>query len=109
VPGTGVPEGVTNAQNAADLSLANRIAAARCDRAHDCSDVGKGRIYVSRRLCMDEVRGSLANKVNGYDCPRGVDSNAVDRCLSAINVLECGKEGALASVSDCRPDVLCLR
>lgn len=107
--GTGVPAGVTNAQNQADLGIADQLAAARCDRAVACNDIGDGHMYVSRTLCMDQVRGNLGNAVNSYTCPRGVDRGAVDRCLVAISEAECGKPSAVRDTPECKVEALCLR
>ena len=109
-PGTGVPEGVANAQNTADLRIANRLATARCERAQACNDIGAGKTFVSRDLCMQEVRGRIANDLTSYSCPHGVDSSAVDRCATAIDGESCGhSRDNLAHVSDCKTDALCLK
>jgi Family of unknown function (DUF6184) len=108
--GTGVPEGVTNAQNTADLRIAGRLADARCERAMACNDVGAGKTYVSRELCMQQVRGNIANDLTGYSCPHGLDNGAVDRCAAAIDGEACGSSReSVSHMTECKTDVLCLR
>lgn len=108
--GTGIPEGVTNAQNTADLRIADRLATARCERAKSCNDIGAGKKYISRDLCMQEVRGNIANDLTGYNCPHGLDNSAVDRCAAAIDSEACGgSRESLSHMSECKTDVLCLK
>lgn len=109
-PGTAVPEGVTNAQNAADQRVVDRLASSRCDRAQACNDIGNGKLYLSRELCLEQIRGNSANDVTGYTCPHGVDQRALDRCVAAIDVAPCGKSTAkLSDVSGCKTDALCMK
>jgi hypothetical protein len=109
-PGTAVPEGVTNAQDQADLQLVDRIATARCNRAQACNDIGNGKMYLSRQLCQEQIRGNSANDVTGYNCPHGVDKVALDRCMQAIDVSPCGKSTEkLSDIAECKTDALCLK
>jgi len=109
-PGTAVPAGVTNAQNLADQEVVDRIARARCKRAVACNDVGDGKLYLSRELCTEQIRGNSANDMTGYNCPHGVDQGALDRCMAAIDVAPCGKTTEkLADIAECKSDVLCMK
>jgi hypothetical protein len=101
--------GVTSAQTA-DSAIVSKLAAARCDREQTCDDVGAGKKYVSRDVCMDQMRGSLANDLNAYDCPRGIDESQLDRCMTAIRSEECSHPlDTLSRMEKCRTGALCMK
>jgi hypothetical protein len=101
--------GVTNAQNA-DSAIVGKLAAARCDREQSCNNVGAGAKFVSRDVCMDDMRGSLANDLNTYNCPRGIDEGQLDRCMTAIRNEECGHPlDTITRMDKCRTGTLCLK
>jgi Family of unknown function (DUF6184) len=107
VPGTS--PGVTNAQMA-DSAVVGRLATARCDREQTCNNVGAGQKYVSRENCMDQMRGSLANDLNAYECPRGIDEERLDRCMAAIRNEECGHPlDTIGRMDKCRTGSLCMK
>lgn len=109
-PGTAVPEGVTNAQNVADQQVVDRLATSRCNRAQTCNDIGNGKPYLSQQLCLQQIRGNSSNEMTGYNCPRGVDQRALERCLTAIDVVPCGKSTQkLSDIAECKTNVLCMR
>ncbi len=109
-PGTGVPEGVANTQNAADLEIAGRLATSRCERALACNDIGAGKAFVSRNLCMQEVRGNTANDLTSYKCPHGLNSDGVDRCRAAVDGESCGhSRDSLSHLAECKTEALCLK
>jgi hypothetical protein len=65
---------------------------------------------VSRGVCTDQVRGSIANDLNAYDCPRGIDSEALDRCMAAIKSEECSHPfDTLTRYDKCRTGALCMK
>jgi hypothetical protein len=104
-PGTGV----TNAQRV-DSSVANRLAEARCDREQTCNNVGAGQKYTSRAVCIDQMRGSLANDLNAYECPRGIDDAQLHECMTAIRTEECGHPfDTLSRMEKCRTGALCMK
>lgn len=110
VPGTEPPTGVTNSQNAADQHVVDRLASARCHHEATCNNVGPGRKYVSWESCTDQLRGSTANDLNAYACPRGIDRGALDRCITSIGAEDCGFSlGNLARQNDCRAGALCMK
>ena len=108
------PLGATNPQprsNYADASVVDRLSSARCDREQFCSNVGDGRKYASRRVCMDQLHGTVANDLNSYQCPRGIDGTAVQECLSAIASEECGAHPveAITRMEKCRTGAMCMK
>ncbi len=103
------PAGVANRQATNMDGTIDRLTAARCDREQACSNIGDGKKYASRRVCMDQVRGSIGNDLNANQCPRGLDDAAVDQCLSAIGNEECGAHPveALSRFDKCRAGNMC--
>jgi hypothetical protein len=101
--------GVTNSQ--ADASVVDRLSNARCDREESCNNVGDGKKYASRRVCLDQMRGGIANDLNSYQCPRGIDGAAVHQCLMAIGNEECGAHPieAITRMDKCRSGAMCMK
>jgi hypothetical protein len=109
VPGTSDNPGVTDSQKGADTAVVDRLAAARCDQEQGCNNVGPGAKFASRGVCVDQVHGRIANDLNSYNCPRGLDSNGVDRCMAAIKSEECSHPfDTLTRYDKCRTGALCL-
>ena len=107
-PGTET-RGVANAQ-ANDKAVVHQLATARCEREASCKNVGPDQKYVSGEVCMDQMRGSLANDLNAYNCPRGIDSVALDHCMNAIHNEECSHPiDSLTRIDKCRTGALCLK
>lgn len=101
--------GVTNAQKV-DSSVVNRLSEARCDREQTCNNVGAGQKYASRGVCMDQMRGSLANDLNAYNCPRGIDDAQLDQCMTSIRGEECGHPfDSLSRMEKCRTGAICMK
>jgi hypothetical protein len=101
--------GVTNLQ--ADASVVDRLSNARCDREESCNNVGDGKRYESRRVCQHQMRGDIANDLNSYQCPRGIDGAAVHQCLMAIRSEECGAHPieAITRMNKCRSGAMCMK
>ncbi|MBV9946179.1 MAG: hypothetical protein JOZ69_04965 [Myxococcales bacterium] len=105
VPGTGV----TSAQSA-DSAVVRQLATARCDREQRCNNVGAGQRYASREVCMDQMRGSLANDLNTHECPKGIDDAQLDRCMTAVRSEECSRPlDTLSRIDKCRTSTLCMK
>ena len=93
-----------------DGAVVNELATARCDREQSCNNVGHGQKYASRDVCMDQMRGSLANDLNAANCPSGIDQPAVDKCMAAIRAEDCGHPlDTLARLEKCRTSALCMK
>lgn len=109
----GTPEsqaGSQNSQDTADTAIVERLTSARCDQEQECKSVGPEGKYASRSVCTDQVRGSIGNDLNAYNCPRGLDRTAVDRCVGAITMEECGHPlDTLARLDKCRAGAICMK
>ena len=104
-----IQTGATSAQKGADQAIVNQLATARCDQEHTCGNIGPGAKFATRDVCMEQLRGSIGNELNAYDCPRGLDSNGVDRCMAAIKSEECNHPfDTLTRYDKCRTGALCL-
>lgn len=111
VAGTAPPPGVTNRQNAATERVVESVSYARCDHEQACNNVGDGKRYATRNVCMDQIRGDTANQLNAYNCPHGIDQQALDKCLSSLRAPgNCGFSlSNMLGQSDCRDSALCLK
>jgi hypothetical protein len=101
----------TGAQtNSTDMAVVDRLAAARCDQEATCKNIGPGAKYDSRKVCVDALRGSIGNDLNGYNCPRGLDRDAIDRCMAAIQSEECSHPfDTLTRFDKCRTGAVCMK
>jgi hypothetical protein len=114
-PGTNVTAGpqvgATSAQAAnADAAIVQQLSAARCDREQTCNNVGGGQKYASRNVCMEQMRGSIANDLNTYECPRGIDRNEVEHCVVAIKNEECSHPlDTITRMEKCRTGLMCIK
>lgn len=108
---TGTPEspGVTAPQKGADLAIVDRLAEARCDQEQGCNNIGPGAKFASRSVCTEQIHGSIANDLNAYNCPRGLNREGVDRCMAAIKSEECSHPfDTLTRYDKCRTGALCM-
>jgi hypothetical protein len=109
-----VDRGQPGAANAQAPSLDNatveQLSGARCDREQSCNNVGAGQKYAAREVCMEQMRGSLANDLNSYNCPRGINRDNLDRCMAAIRGEECNHPlDTIVRMDKCRDDALCMK
>jgi hypothetical protein len=101
--------GATNAQRS-DSAIVGKLATARCDREQSCNNVGAGQKYATRDVCMDQMRGSLANDLNASECPRGIDEAQLDMCMTSIRGEECSHPlDTISRMDKCRTGALCLK
>jgi hypothetical protein len=106
----GTETNVTSAQRDADTAVVQKLSAARCDQEQQCKNVGPGAKFASRTVCLDQLRGGMANDLNAYDCPRGLDRDAVDSCMAAIKTEDCGHPfDTLKRYDKCRTGALCMK
>ena len=104
------PTGGTVSQESADTAVVERLTSARCEQEQGCKNVGPQARYASLNVCTDQVRGGIGNELNAYNCPRGLDSAAVDRCVAAIQSEECGRPfDTLTRFDKCRTGVICMK
>ena len=101
--------GATNVQPGSVATIIESLATARCDREQTCGNVGDGKKYASRHACMEQLRGGIANDLNPYQCPGGIDTAAVEACLSAVGAEECGAHPieAITRFDKCRNGAIC--
>jgi hypothetical protein len=94
-----------------DTAVVDRLSSSRCDREATCDNVGDGKKYASRQVCIDKMRGGIANDINSYQCPRGIDATAVSQCLTAIGNEECGAHPieAITRMDKCRSGAMCMK
>jgi len=80
IAGTSVEShpGVTSAQSV-DKAVVHQLASARRDQEQTCNKIGPKAKFVSREVCMDQMKGSIGNELNAYNSPRGIDRDAVNR------------------------------
>jgi hypothetical protein len=111
VPGSEPPQGVTSAQNAVDQKTVERIADARCDHEQKCNNIGQGQKYGSRDDCKKDMTSSTSGELNATSCPKGLDQDALNRCLGAINNETCSAVSLdmLARIADCRTGSICMK
>jgi hypothetical protein len=106
--------GVTNTQGREShfhTSVVGHLASARCDREQTCNNVGDGQKYASRRVCMEQFRGSVANDLNSHECPGGINGAAVQECVAAIGKEECGAHPVetITRMDKCRSGAICIK
>jgi hypothetical protein len=84
------------------------VAAARCDRAERCQQVGPDHRYDTRSVCLSAVRAKENSELNLHACPGGVDQGKLNECLAEIRASECDSTlDALTQSVACRPSDLC--
>lgn len=116
-PSPGERVGVTTVTGA-DLGLnllANdiaieRIVAARCARETACNNVGADKHFVNHDLCVHAVRAKVGDDLRTAECPRGIDSDALDRCMDAIRTESCNNPiETIQRLAACRTSDMCLK
>jgi hypothetical protein len=109
-PGSSPSTGVTEAQNQADTRVVDQIASARCDHEATCGNIGAGKKYDRRELCIDEMRGNTAPDLTAYRCPRGIDQKQLDACFKQLREQSCSFSLAhLFSANECAESALCIK
>ena len=104
------PSGVANTQAGADDAIVGELATARCQREAACNNIGGGQKYASNDVCMNQMRGSLANDLNAYNCSGGIARVALDHCMAAIKAEECSHPvDTLTRIDKCRTGNLCIK
>jgi len=59
---------------------------------------------------VDQMRGGLANDLNAYECPRGIDQSQLDQCMTAIRNEECSRPlDTISRMEKCRTGALCMK
>jgi hypothetical protein len=110
VSGNESTPGVTSAQNGVDLKTVEHIADERCGHEQRCNNIGPGQKFASRDACKQQLVSSTSTDLNSTSCPRGLDQDALNRCVNALENQPCTQSiDTLASLTDCRTDALCMK
>ncbi len=110
VSNTAADQPTVTSQNIAQKAVVEKLVSARCDQEQRCNNIGPREKFASRALCMDKLRGDIGNDLNAYNCPRGLDNDAVDRCMMAIKGEECSTPfDTLTRYDKCRTGALCMK
>ncbi|MDB5216486.1 MAG: hypothetical protein JWO86_4413 [Myxococcaceae bacterium] len=92
-----------------DLAV-SRIVAARCARETSCNNVGPDKHFVDHDVCAREVHAKIASDLDRNQCPRGIDSPAVDKCMDAIRAESCNNPiDTISRLAACRSSDMCLK
>jgi hypothetical protein len=109
-PGSRPSVGVTSAQNQADTRAVDQIAGARCDHEATCGNVGAGKKYGTRDVCMEEMRGKTAPDLTAYKCPRGIDQSQLEKCFKQLREQSCSFSlKHLFGADECAESALCIK
>lgn len=103
--------GVTNSQPRpkANDAVVERLAAARCDQEQRCGNVRPGALFASRQDCLVQLRGSIGDDLESYDCVSGLDRPGLGACARALAGDRCGEPfQTLARYGACRHAASCL-
>jgi len=110
ISNTAADQPTVTSQNIAQKAVVEKLVSARCDQEQRCNNIGPREKFASRAICMDKLRGDIGNDLNAYNCPRGLDSDAVDHCMMAIKGEECSTPfDTLARYDKCRTGALCMK
>jgi hypothetical protein len=86
-------------------TVVDSLVAARCEKEQSCDNIGAGARFASQKGCSDQLRGNIRSDLGGVTCERGLDSDAVDRCMLAIKTEACT---ALTRFDKCRTATICM-
>jgi hypothetical protein len=86
------------------------IAAVRCDREAACNNLGAGLKYADRAACIRELEHDVRAELLPSECPRGINSKALDSCVASIRTEKCESVlDTLGRLAACRINILCLK
>ena len=109
------PTGTTTLTGANIGSLSNglaieRLVTARCARETACNNVGGEKRFTNYDLCTSELRSSVGKDLEPSECKRGMDEDALDKCMDAIRSESCNNPiETLQRLATCRTSALCLK
>jgi hypothetical protein len=84
------------------------IATERCAREDRCGNIGDGRSYATRDVCMMKIRADNMNELTNGRCPRGIDPGRMQSCMTDIRTERCDHLfDTLSRVNSCAKDSLC--
>ena len=100
-------QGAPSVQPASNDAI-ERIANTACDHEHQCNNIGANQHYASRDACLNDMRAQQQDNLRAENCPNGIDSNQLDKCVIDIRAEHCGSPlEALSRYESCRTGNLC--
>ena len=91
-----------------DRHAVDDLAKARCDREQTCDNVGSGKTYATRDVCMEKLHGAADNDLTNASCPNGISRQALDKCLADIRGERCDHPlDTLSRINSCARATLC--
>lgn len=92
-----------------DMAI-DKLVVARCEREAACNNIGTDKHYATREICTGEVKAKTGSELRASDCPGGVDSKQLDKCVDSIRKESCDNPiDSMARLISCRSSDLCLR
>jgi hypothetical protein len=89
------------------------ITSTRCDREAACDNIGRGRKYPTREMCVDDVRGRGLSELTAGSCASGIDSpqlngEELQECLAQIRADPCDRPSeTLSGLGSCGTYLMC--
>jgi hypothetical protein len=100
--------GGTIAASPVDRHAIDEVASARCQREATCSNIGAGKSYATRDVCIEHLRADSENELTNASCPNGLSRIALDKCLAEIRGERCDHPlDTLARLNACSKSSLC--
>ncbi|MRG96576.1 DUF6184 family natural product biosynthesis lipoprotein [Polyangium spumosum] len=96
--------------SAALAGAVDSIAAATCDHAQRCGEIGMGddKDYASRDACLARERQKLSEDLNTTSCRGGIHQKELDECLAEARNQDCNAPfDALGKIAACRTSDIC--
>lgn len=95
----------TSAVTVLNDTAVENIVYGRCTHENACNNVGEGRRWETLAQCTIAERGTVNQAISRDMCPRGIDANALQGCMSAIDRSPCTMSGL---PNECLMAKLCL-
>ena len=90
--------------------VTQRIVEARCARETACNNIGPDKHFVDRSVCERTLGERMGNDLQPSACPRGIDSDAANRCMEATRLEDCNNPiDTISRIAACRATELCLK
>ncbi len=80
------------------IAVRDSAAAATCDKAASCGDIGAGKTYETRNQCDTRQQAAWDTLLPPRTCDGHIDTAQYDICLSSIRASECGNAADLVNI-----------
>jgi hypothetical protein len=108
-PDAPAPTTTTGARTLSSEDAITRVASARCEREVSCNNIGADGKYQDRDACMREVRQNTKSELRSDECPRGINGERLEQCLTEIRNEGCGNPiDTIDRMASCRRSELCI-